>query len=467
MTAASPPDAASGVTGRSASFGVESRSLWRLAAPLIVNNLAVAGMQFADAVMAGKLGATALAAVAVGSSVWFLFFMVALGLMMAISPIVARHIGADTPQYVGRYTRQGLLLALLLSLPVIVIAQTGIGWFLSVIGIDVAFRQTTAAYVSAIAWGAPAMFMFLALRFTNEGVAYTRPIMLTSLLALACNVLLNWIFIYGKLGMPKLGAVGCGVASAITMWVIFVVLLSYMRFSPRYRAYRLFELPGRWEFPVIKEILALGIPIAVTVTAEAGLFNAVSLLMGTLGAEVAAAHQVALNFASTTFMVPLAISAATTVRVGYWLGRGEPANAKTAGMMGIASCAGIMMVSASALLLASEQIVSLYTTDTAVQNVATSLLLMAAIFQVADGLQVGAAGALRGYKDTKLPMIMTTFAYWVVAFPLAFATAVIWRLDPHLIWGGFVAGLCLAALMLNFRFWALTRPVAALPSDSA
>ncbi len=435
----------------------ETRKLLTLAAPLVVNNLAIAGMQFADAVMAGRLGAEALAAVAIGSSVWFLFFMVVLGLMMAISPIVARHVGAGSAHLSGHYTRHGLLLALLIALPVITLAQLAVPGFLEFLTIDPSFRDLTARYVAVMSWGSPAIFAFLALRFTNEGIGYTKPIMYTSLLALASNVFLNWVFIYGKFGAPALGAVGCGVASAITMWLVLIVLLAYMLRARRYQPYRLFENAFTFDRTILREMLALGVPIAVTVTAEAGLFNAVSLLMGTLGANVAAAHQVALNFASTMFMIPLAISAATTVRVGYWLGRSQPEQARQAGVTGLVLCVAVMAASATLLLLASDQIVGLYTRDAAVASIAVSLLLMAAIFQVADGLQVGAAGALRGYKDTRLPMIMTTFAYWIVAFPMAFCAAVVWRLDPHYVWGGFVAGLILAGGLLSWRFIVLSR----------
>ena len=161
----------------------ESRTLLKLAGPLIVNNLSIAGMQFADAVMAGRLGAEALAAVAVGSSVWFLGFMLVLGLMMAISPIAARHLGAGDEALIGRYTRQGVYLAVVIAIPMIIVAQTLVGPFLALIDIDISFRDTTTRYVEAIAWGAPGMFVFLALRFTTEGIGYTKPIMYTSIFA--------------------------------------------------------------------------------------------------------------------------------------------------------------------------------------------------------------------------------------------------------------------------------------------
>ncbi len=436
---------------------METGTLLKLAGPLIVNNLSIAGMQFADTVMAGRLGAEALAAVAVGSSVWFIGFMLLLGMQMAIAPIVARHMGAGDENLIGRYLRQGIYLGACASVPVILLAQFGVLPFLELIGIDPSFRETTADYVKAIAWGAPGIFIFLALRFTTEGIGHTKPIMYTSLLALVLNVFLNWVFIYGKLGAPALGAVGCGVASAITMWSIMFVLGGYMLYSKRYTGMELFSRVAPVRPEVLKEIVALGVPIAITITAEAGLFSAVSILMGTLGPTIAAGHQIAINFASTMFMVPLALSAATTVRVGYRLGRGEPENARKSGIIGLVVCTGFMAASAAFLLIARDLIVSMYTPDKAVQSIAISLLLMAAVFQIADGIQVGAAGALRGYKDTRLPMIMTMFAYWVIAFPLAYFAAVTFKLPPAWIWGGFVAGLTIAAVLLSVRFFWLSR----------
>ena len=435
----------------------ETRSLLKLAGPLIVNNLAIAGMQFADAVMAGRLGAEALAAIAVGSSVWFIGFMLALGLMMAISPIAARHLGEGTEELIGRYTRQGVYLGIGLAIPVILVAHTAVAPFLSLIGIDLSFREMTVQYVEAIAWGAPGIFVFLALRFTTEGIGHTKPIMYTSMLALVVNVFLNWVFIYGKLGAPAMGAVGCGVASAITMWLIMFVLGGYMLLNKHYAPLKIFSRVAPLRPEALREIVVLGVPIAVTITAEAGLFNAVSILMGTLGPNIAAGHQIAINFASTAFMIPLALSAATTVRVSYRLGLGEPENARTTGLIGIAVCTLVMVVSATILLVARDPVVSMYTNDPAVTSIAISLLLMAAIFQVADGIQVGAAGALRGYKDTRWPMIMTTFAYWVIAFPLAYLAAVTYRMEPRFTWAGFVAGLTLAAVLLGFRFFLISR----------
>ncbi|HET6629629.1 MAG TPA: MATE family efflux transporter [Woeseiaceae bacterium] len=436
----------------SRSWAVEVRRLFRLAGPLMVNNLSIAGMQFADAVMAGQLGARSLAAVAVGASVWFLGFVMCLGLLMAISPIAARHYGAGESALIGRYTRQGVVLGVALGLAVLGTTYAFVGPALTLVGVDSGFRGLTIDYVRAIILGAPAICVFLALRFTTEGIGFTKPIMYLSLFALVCNVFLNWVFIYGHFGAPAMGAVGCGVASAITMWLMMLFLGIFVYLHPRYRPLQIFSKLPALRLPVLREILVLGAPIAVTITAEAGLFSAISILVGTLGAEITAAHQIAINFATTTFMVPLALSSATTIRIGHALGAGNPAAARFSGRIGITACAAFMTCSALFLLLFRDAVVLLYTSDTAVQAIAVSLLLMAAVFQIADGVQIGAAGALRGYKDTRVPMVINTFAYWALAFPLAYLAAVTFQAPPAYIWAGFVLGLSVAAILLTLRF---------------
>ncbi len=442
---------------RTSNWREEIRELLKLAGPLIVNNLSIAGMQFADAVMAGRLGAESLAAVAVGASVWFFGFALCLGVMMAISPIAARHYGAGNPELIGRYTRQGMYLGLGIGVVLIALAGVTVGPLLLQIGVDDSFRELTVGYVKAIIWGGPAIFVFLALRFTTEGIGRTRPIMYASIFSLVCNVFLNYVFMFGHFGAPALGAVGCGIASAITMWLLMIVLATYMMMSPSYAPLKIFSRMAPVRPDVLKEIIVLGVPIAITITAEAGLFNAVSILMGTRGAAIAAAHQVAINFAATMFMVPLALSSAITVRVGHALGSGNSEAARYSGALGIVICAAFMTVSAAFLLVFRDAVVSLYTNDPSVTAIAISMLLMAAIFQVADGVQIGAAGALRGYKDTRMPMFINIVAFWVIAFPLAYLATVTYRLAPAYTWGGFVAGLSAAAILLTWRYARVSR----------
>lgn len=437
----------------------EAKALLRLAWPLIINNLSIAGMQFADAVMAGRLGAEALAAVAVGGSVWFLGFTVCLGLMMAISPIAARHYGAGNKEMIGRYTRQGLWLAIALGLVLFTLAQLFVQPALTFFRIDAGFRDITIGYVRAIMFGAPAICGFLAFRFTSEGIGFTRPIMYISLFALVSNISLNYVFIYGHFGVPAFGAIGCGIASAITMWLMVIMIGTYVYLKPIYKPLKIFVRLAPIRLGVFKEILQLGMPISITIAAEAGLFSAVSILVGTRGADITAGHQIALNFASTMFMIPLALSAATTVRIGHALGANDARAARFGGATGIWMCVLFMAFSAAFLLLFRDAVVRLYTNDTSVQAIAISLLLMAAIFQIADGVQIGAAGALRGYKDTRVPMIINTFSYWALGFPLSYLATITYQAPPSYIWGGFVLGLSVAAVLLTVRFYRLSNRV--------
>lgn len=436
-----------------ADWRVETRSLLRLAGPLIINYLAIAGINFADATMAGRLGAKELAAVAVGGSVWMLCFIIALGILMAISPIVSRHYGAGNQELIGRYTRQGLYLALLMGFGMLAASRVFVDPLLEFVGVDPGFSKLTGEYVRAIMFGMPCMCAYLALRFTTEGIGETRPVMYASIIALVVNVSGNYILMFGKFGAPALGAVGCGLASAIAMTTMFVFLLVYMYRHTIYKPLKIFVRVSPLHPEVLKEIVVLGAPIAVTITAETGLFAGVSLLMGTLGAEIAAAHQIAINFASTMFMVPLALSAATTIRVGHALGRSNTIDARFSGWVGITVCGLFMMCSALFMLVMRDAVVSLYTDDPSVQHIAISLLLMAALFQVSDGLQIGATAALRGYKDMRVPMYLTTITYWGLAFPLAYMAAVTYRMPPHFIWGGFVIGLSIAAVVLGARYY--------------
>ena len=334
------------------------------------------------------------------------------------------------------------------------------------IGIDDNFRGLTTGYVKSIVLGMPAITVFLVLRFTTEGIGHTKPVMYTSLFSLVCNVFLNYVLMFGKFGAPALGAVGCGLASAITMWLMTIGLFIYASRAEIYKPLEIFSKVAPFRREVFTEVVTLGWPIMITIVAEAGLFSAISILVGTLGMEIAAAHQIALNFASTMFMVPLALSAAVTVRVGHELGAGKPVRARYAGTFGIVFCGLFMACSATLMMLFRHQVVGIYTDDLQVQAIAISLLLMAALFQVADGVQIGAAGALRGYKDTRVPMVINTFSYWVLGFPAAFLAAKVFELEPKFIWAAFVLGLTTSAVLLSIRFRQITRNAGSEAADS-
>ncbi|MCU0758921.1 MAG: MATE family efflux transporter [Steroidobacteraceae bacterium] len=446
---------------RRARLRADATNILRLSGPLLVNNLATAGMTTADTVMAGRLGALELAAVALGANYVSLFYLGGLGLLMALSPTVAHAVGAGRDREAGGYFRQ----ALWLSLGVTTVVLAGLaftGPVLRAIGTDPAVADLAARYVGAVAFGMPAMFAFLALRFSSEGLGWTRPILFTAVLAFAVNVSGNWVFIHGRFGMPALGAVGCGVATAITQWLIFAVLWTYVR---RHRAYRPYAPLARFEGPDprrLREILALGLPICGSVLAEGALFASAGLTMGGFGATVVAAHAIAINYAALMFMVPLSIHSATTIHVGHRAGAGRWREARDAGWTGAAICVATMAVSALVLLGARGAIAALYSEDAAVVGLAALLLLYAAAFQVADGLQVGMAGALRGFKDARVPMLLCIAAYWGLGFPLAWGLGVAAGHGAPGVWTGLIAGLFAAASMLTLRWRHVTgRAVAA------
>jgi len=435
----------------------EVRALLRLGGPLLANNLAIAGMAFADTVMAGRLSARDLAAVAVGSSFWLLALLLGLGTLMGLNPITAHFVGANTPGKVGPYFRQGMWLSQVLAL-LLIAALWPVEPFMRIAGVDPQIIGLTTGYVHAIALGLPGGLAYLTLRFINEGIGRTRPIMYCALIGLAVNVALNYVLIFGHFGFPRLGAIGCGIASGIAQWCMLATMLWHVRGNETYRTFALFE---RWERPnraLQRELLTLGFPIGAALVVEEGLFAFVGVLMGTLGAAVVAAHQVALNYASTAFMVPLAIHSATIIRVSQAMGAGQYDDVRLRGFTGIALCGAIMLCSAIALLLFNQAIVGFYTHDPAVHDVAVSLLLIAAIFQVSDGLSLGGAGALRGLRDTRVPMYFCIVAYWMIGLPLAWWLGIGLGLGPRWVWVGFVAGLTTAAVLLNARFYYMTRP---------
>ena len=437
-------------------FAADVRAICVLALPLIGNNLSVIGMQFADTVMAGQLGARDLAALAVGVGFYHLFMFVGLGMLMAVAPSVAHAYGANDTRDVTRYCRQAWWVALALAV-VLVIGLLQVDRVLPALGIAPEILPTAVGYVHAMTWGMPALMAFFALRFTSEGLGRTRPIMYFGFLGLTANVIGNWIFMYGKFGMPQLGAIGCGVATSISEWLMFFAMFAYMR---RQRGYREFDFFARIDPPdprVLRELVRIGGPIAGSVLAEGSLFVCAALMIGGMGATLTAGHQIALNYAAFMFMVPLAISSATTIHVGHTLGRGDQERGRFAGLLGIGMCATVMALSAIGIVVFNDGIASLYTRDPAVREIAAGLLLMAAIFQLSDGVQVGASGALRGFKDTAVPMTMCIFSYWVVGFPLAYIFGVRQGGGPLYVWIGFIAGLTVSAVLLVSRYLYVSR----------
>lgn len=441
-------------------------SLWRtdvartvrLAWPLVVGQLAGVLMTFVDTVMAGRLSIEALAAVAAGAALWHTVMLAGMGVLLAVSALVAHLDGAGKQDEIGPLARQALWIALGLS---VLTAGTylGAGSLLAALEIDPALHSTILGYLRALLWGAPAMYAFLALRFLCEGMEISRPIMYFGFVGLIVNVIGNYGLIYGHWGLPALGAVGCGYATSAVWWTELLGLVFYIRRHPRLGPLAVFERFDKPYLPTLAALLRLGGPIGFSFFVEVSMFASVALLMGSIGTIAVAGHQIAINVASITFMVPLGISLATTVRVGNALGRGDAAGVWRAGWIGHLLALATQVVSALVLVTLPRQIAGIYTTDERVVVVAVQLLVLAAIFQLSDGLQVVAAGALRGLKDTRGPMVVTVVAYWLVGLPFGYWLCFHRDLGPRGLWIGIIGGLTVAGVLLAWRFHQSCRRV--------
>lgn len=432
----------------------ELRALLALATPIIIAQLAYTAIGFVDTVMSGRFSAQALAAVALGNSIWVPVFLLMTGILLATTPKVAQRFGAGQRAEIGPLVRQALWLALVVG-SLAGAALWNAEFVLHLMNVDPALIEPAMGYLRGVAFGFPCVALFHVLRCYSDGLGRTRPSMVIGLLGLLVNIPLNYVLIYGKLGLPALGAVGCGWATAMGMAFMLLSMVWWVRRAPIYKdttPLQRFE-PPRW--PPIKRLLGIGLPIGISVFAESSIFSVIALLIGGLGATVVAGHQIALNFASLVFMIPYSIGMAATVRIGQALGRGEPREARFAAGVSIVTALAYACVSASGMLLMREQIAQIYTPAPEVIALAASLIVYAALFQFSDAIQVTAAGALRGYQDTRATMIMTLFAYWGIGLPVGYVLGLTDLLGaasgPAGLWEGLIAGLTCAALMLMLR----------------
>lgn len=428
----------------------------KIGLPVIIAQLLQMSMNFVDTVMAGNLSAQDLAAVAVGGAVFMPFMMLAAGILMAVTPVIAQLIGARKFREVGINARQVLWLSQILAIPIFFLIRN-LEFVMVFLDVEPSIIPIAQAYLNAISWGIFAVSGYMALRFFNEGLSATRPGMYFALLGVFVNVAGNYILMYGKLGLPELGARGCGYASAIVGFVMFIGMLIFTINYEPYKRFNIFNSFKKPDWPHLKELLQIGVPIGLSSTMEVSMFAIVSLLMGSLGTIAVAGHQVAINFSAMTFMVPFGLSTAITTRVGNAAGKGSISEARRRGYVGIALATLFMCMTAALMYLFPDLITNMYTQDTAVQDVAISLLYMAAIFQISDGLQVSGYGALRGLKDTTVPMAVNFIAYWLVGLPLGYYLGLIRGIGPQGLWMGLIAGLTIAAILHNMRFYKLTK----------
>lgn len=427
----------------------------RLAAPLVLGQLSATGMNVIDTILAGHLDGHTLGAVAIGTNVWMLAIVAIIGTMMALQPSIAQLHGAGRENEIGTLFRQALWLAVPLGVGLGLLAAFVGPLLFDLIGVDPSLVADARSFLHAIAFGAPALTLFFVLRGLSEGIGLTRPTMYFSLLGLTLLGPIGYVLMYGALGIPRLGAFGCGVATAIVLWLQCIAFATYVARRKRYRSLNLLARFDRPNPLILGDLLRIGVPMGITLLMEAGLFVGVALTIAKLGADVVASHQIALNVASVAFMVPLGIAMATTVRVGHAKGRNDHSGIRYAAGVGMLLTLGLQVFSAIIMFTIPHQIAGLYTTDAAVITLAAQLLFLAAIFQLSDGIQAASNGALRGLKDTRMPMFVTMFAYWMVGMPIGWWLAFKMDLGARGMWMGLIAGLSVAAVLLTLRFWRI------------
>lgn len=434
-------------------FFSESRALTALSLPIILSQLAYSLLGLIDTVMAGHAGAEEQAAVALGVAFWIPVFITLMSVVQAISPSVAQHFGAGDHAAVVQDTHEGIWLAGLSSLLPIAL-MPGVTPILIWAEIDPVLIDKTMLFLWGIVVGLPAAMIFRALSFYSASINRPKPMMFLAFAGLGVNTLFNWLLIWGHWGLPALGGAGCGWATAIGMWVALFALVGWTVWSPEYRDCYLWR---GWHLPhwgIQKRLLQIGLPMGGAALAEVAAFTSIAVFVGRFGAAQIAAHQIALNVASLVFMLPMGLAAALTIRVGQNLGAGDPGAARFVAWTGVALGLIIACILVPLILLGRELIVTVYTPDAAVREIAAGLVLLSAVWQLADTTQVIAIGALRGYKVTFGPMVIMFVAFWVVGLPLGMQLGYngigpIPPMEVYGFWTGLVTALILAGIALS------------------
>ena len=419
----------------------------------------IMAMGFLDTAMAGHYHSTHLAGVALGGNVFWPIFMLLTGCTMSVTPIVAQLVGGGRTRQIGIVLRQGLLVGLAASAVAIVLVLNAHPVF-ALFGVDSTAADIATRYLSAAAFGLPAVMCYIVLRYGSEGLGHTLGPMVIAGLVLLLNGVLNYAFIYGRFGAPELGGEGCGWATAIVMWFELAAMVVLARF----RYFRITGLWHRFEAPnarEIKRILKIGIPIGLSSFVGMALFAIVGFLVGSLGVMPLAAHSIAGHINWATFVIPMSLGSAAGIRIGFYVGAGEFARAARVARVAFAISLGYAVAVSVILVIFRHNAVSVYSGDAEVVGLAATLILLIAVYQVFDDTQGTMAGALRGYKDTRAPMVYSLLGYWALALPLGMALAFGWLGLPNMgvfgFWIALSVGLAAVAVAMGLRLYRTGR----------
>ena len=432
----------------------EFRPMFTLALPVVLAEMGWMTMGMVDTLMVGRLGAEAIGAVGLGSSVFMGVSIFAMGLLLGLDTLVSQAFGAEDIDACHRWLLHGVILALGLSLPIMALLfwiSSGLGAW----GLDPRVLALTRPYVEIVTWSVPPLLLYAAFRRYLQGMGIVRPVMLALLGANLVNIVVNWMLIYGHLGAPAMGVAGAAWATVLSRVAMMAALLATILYRERESQRR---GPGRTggvfevmtiELSWIRKLLGLGLPAATQLTLEVGAFAAATALAGRLAPASLAAHQIAINYAALTFMVPLGISSAGAVRVGHAVGRRDPQGASRAGWTALLFATLFMSMAALAFLLMPRALLLAFTNDPGVLDVGVTLLFVAAVFQLFDGLQGVATGILRGLGDTRTPMFWHLAAHWFIGLPLGYWLCFVVGFDVIGLWWGLSLGLIVCGIALS------------------
>jgi MATE family multidrug resistance protein len=440
----------------------EARAMAKLAWPIVLTQLAQMAVITTDVIMLGAYSKEALAASALSLPLFYGVWLLGLGQAMAVSPMVAHIVGARQRDRAGvrACVRMGLWSVILVT-PLCLTLLAYSSDVLIALGEPQDLALSAGPYVQILSVGIPFSLAFNVLRSFSTALGHTRAPLVVGVLTVLFNAVADYALIFGHFGAPRLGLVGAGIASTASYFVTFAAMLGFVYASRELRAYRILRRFGRPVWPKLTEVFRLGVPIGLAIIFEAMFFNAGALIIGHFGAAQLAAHSIALNIPSVTFMVPLGIATAATVRIGLAMGARDMTGVRRAGLTALAMSAGFMIFAGAVLALFPREIAGLYVAAGAPENAdvlryAQIFLLVAAAFQLLDGLQVTAALSLRGMKDAAVPMWIAGGCYWLVGFPAAAALAYWAGLEGLGVWLAFALALLCAAVLLLLRFGYLS-----------
>jgi len=412
-----------------------------------------------DTIIAGRASPADLAGLGVGNSISMTIFMFISGVIFAVTPIVAQLYGAKKFEQIGQKLREVLWIALFLGILIAVLFMN-MGFILNNLPIDKSITDISIKYLQAIALGFTFLTVFTCLRCYSEGMKLTVPVFVIAFCGMILNIPLDLMFVYGWFGAPKLGGVGCGIATTIVSFIMMVAMFFYIAISKNYKKTQPFSKFSWPSSSTTKEAVKLGVPIGLGIFIELSMFSGAGIILAVLGESIVASHYIAINIASLFFMIPLSIGLAAATRVGNLIGEENLIQAKTASHSTIYLCIIAALVNIAVILVFREFIVGIYTTDIIVFNLTVGLLIFAALFQLPDGIQMGALGSLRGYKDTFVPMILLFISYWIFALPVGYYLTNFGFGNPYGasgMWIGMIIGLSIFSILSILRLRWVTR----------